>query len=170
MTHSRNHASKRTWNLELLAEAEPGRRNRRTIDGVLLAQGAFVVGLTAVIAKSAPVQDANVGQAVVTVLGWAPAVCRVALLGALALALAIVVDVPLRRRWTLARDIAVALIVLGGLACVLGRVVEADWVPVEADIFARWGFPELRRRSERSHCQRNQEGKAVRRTRSSTNL
>jgi glycosyltransferase 2 family protein len=133
-----------TWNLELLAEAEPGRRNRRTIDGVLLAVGAFVVALAAVIAKSAPAQDARVGHAVVAVLGWAPAVCRVALSGALVLALAIIADVVLRRRWALARDLAVALLILGGVACVLGRIVEADWLPVEADLFARWGFPELR--------------------------
>ena len=44
----------------------------------------------------------------VTVLGWAPALWRVALLGALVLACAIVADSLLQRRWALVRDLAVA--------------------------------------------------------------
>ena len=42
-------------------------------------------------------------------LGWAPAVWKIAVLGALLLSLAIVVDGVVRRRWLLARDVIVAL-------------------------------------------------------------
>jgi uncharacterized membrane protein YbhN (UPF0104 family)/tRNA A-37 threonylcarbamoyl transferase component Bud32 len=136
--------AERSWNLELLTAAETGRRNRRTIDAVLVAAGAFVVGLAAVIAESASAEDERVGRAVVAVLGWAPAVWRVALLGTLVLTLAIVAEALLRRRWSLIRDVAVALLVVIGLASALARLVEADWLPLEADLWSRWGFPELR--------------------------
>ena len=96
------------------------------------------------IAESASPEDASVEQALVTVFGWAPAVWRAALLGALVLALAIVADALVRRRWDMVRDLAVALVVALGLASVLGRLVEADWLPVDADLWSRWGFPELR--------------------------
>ncbi len=128
----------------LLTAAEPGRRNRRTIDGVVLAAGAIVTGLAAVIASSAPAQDADVAQALITVLGWAEAVWRVAFVSALALALVVVADVLLRRRWLLARDLIAALLLLVGLGVVLGRVVESDWFPLEAHLLSQWGFPELR--------------------------
>ena len=134
----------RSLNLTLLYAAEPGRRNRRTIDGVFLAFGAFVVGLAAVIAESASAQDDEVEQALVTVLGWAPALWRVALLAALVLAWAIVADSLLQRRWALVRDLLVAFIVVVGLASLLGRLVDGDWLPVEAHLWSRWGFPELR--------------------------
>ena len=137
-------AANRSLNLELLAEAEPARRNRRTIDAMLLALGAAVLGLAALIADSAPGQDASVGEALVTVLGWAPAVWRSAVVAVLLLALAIVVDVLFRHRWALARDLAVSLLVVAGLAGVFGGLVNADWVPVEADPFSHWGFPECR--------------------------
>jgi uncharacterized membrane protein YbhN (UPF0104 family)/tRNA A-37 threonylcarbamoyl transferase component Bud32 len=128
----------------MLTPAEAGRRNRRTIDAVLLAVGAIVVGLGAVISESAPAQDKEVEQALVTVLGWAPAVWRAALLGAVVLALVIVAEALLRGRWGLVRDLAVALLLVVGLASLLGRIVEADWLPVEAHLWSRWGFPELR--------------------------
>jgi uncharacterized membrane protein YbhN (UPF0104 family)/tRNA A-37 threonylcarbamoyl transferase component Bud32 len=137
-------SDERSWNLALLLPAEPGRRNRRTIDAVLLAVGAFLVGLAAVIAESASAADEDVAQALVTVLGWAPAVWRVALVGALVLTLAIAGDALYRRRWALARDIAVAVLVVAALASVLGRIVDADWLPVEGDLWSRWGFPEPR--------------------------
>ena len=95
----------------LLTVAEAGRRNRRTVDGVLLALGAVVVGLAAVIASSATTQDRQVGHAIVTVLGWADAIWRGLFVAAIGLALLVVADVLLRRRWLLARDIAVALVV-----------------------------------------------------------
>jgi glycosyltransferase 2 family protein len=133
-----------SWSVALLTSSEPGRRNRRTIDAVLLALGAFLVGLAAVLAESAAAEDEEVGQALVTVLGWAPAVWRAALVGALVLALVIVGGVLLRRRWALVRDLAIALLVVAGLASVLGRVVEGDWLPLEAHVFSRWGFPEVR--------------------------
>jgi uncharacterized membrane protein YbhN (UPF0104 family)/tRNA A-37 threonylcarbamoyl transferase component Bud32 len=137
-------SARRSWNLAMLTPAEAGRRNRRTIDAVLLAVAAIVVGLGAVIAESAPGQDEDVEQALVTVLGWAPAVWRAALLAAVVLALVIVAEALLRGRWDLVRDLAVALLLVVGLASLLGRIVEADWLPVEAHLWSRWGFPELR--------------------------
>jgi uncharacterized protein YceK len=77
----------------LLTAAEPGSRNRRTIEGGVLAAGAIVTGLAAVIASSAPAQDADVAQALTTVLGWAEAFWRIAFVSALALALVVVADV-----------------------------------------------------------------------------
>ena len=50
----------------------------------------------------------------------------------------------LRRRWALARDLLVALLVVGAVGSVLGRIVESDWFVVDADLWSRWGFPELR--------------------------
>jgi glycosyltransferase 2 family protein len=111
---------------------------------VLLAAAAPVVALGAVIAESASAEDESVEQALVTVLGWAPGVWRAALVGALALALAIVADALYRRRWDLLRDLALAVLIVAGLASVLGRVVEADWLPIDADLWSRWGFPEVR--------------------------
>jgi uncharacterized membrane protein YbhN (UPF0104 family)/tRNA A-37 threonylcarbamoyl transferase component Bud32 len=144
VTASQHAAGSRSWNLDLLSAAEPGRRNRRTIDGVLLAIGALVVGLAAVIADAAPTRDEDVAQAFVTVFGWARAPWEVALVSAVALALAIVAEVLFRRRWELARDLAVALLVVVGLASALGHLVVEDWLPVEGDLFSAWGFPELR--------------------------
>jgi uncharacterized membrane protein YbhN (UPF0104 family)/tRNA A-37 threonylcarbamoyl transferase component Bud32 len=115
--------------LVLLTAAEPGRRNRRTIDGLLLAAGAGLAAATAVFASSAPDEDEDVAQAVVTVLGWAPALWRAALLGALAVAFVIAADALLRRRWAIVRDLLVVLLVVVGVAGAL---------------WSRWGFIELR--------------------------
>ncbi|HUI36704.1 MAG TPA: hypothetical protein VLZ04_04385, partial [Gaiellaceae bacterium] len=56
----------RSWNVHLLTETEPGRRNRRTIDSVVLAAAAIVLGLSAVIASQAPGNDDDVAQALAT--------------------------------------------------------------------------------------------------------
>ena len=77
----------------MLAEIERGRRNRRTIDAVLLVSAAIVAGLTAVVARSAAEHDADVAQALVAVLGWADSLWRVAFVGLLGLALVVVLDV-----------------------------------------------------------------------------
>ena len=135
---------KRAWQLRLLAPSERGRRNRHTIDGAVLAVGAVVVGLTAVIARSAPTHDEAVGEALRTVFGWADAVWRVSFVGLLVFALVIVVDVLLQGRWELLRDLVVATAILAVAGAVLGRVVESDWAPVKAHLLARWGYPELR--------------------------
>jgi uncharacterized membrane protein YbhN (UPF0104 family)/tRNA A-37 threonylcarbamoyl transferase component Bud32 len=109
-----------------------------------MAVGALVVGLGAVIAESTSAEDEDVEQALVTVLGWAPTLWRVALSGALVLAWAIVADALFRRRWALVRDLAGALVVVAGSATFLGRLVDADWLPVEAHPLSRWGFPDVR--------------------------
>ncbi len=137
-------ATERSWRFALLTPAETGRRNRRTVEGALLGAAAIVVGLTAVVARSAPGHDEDVGRALTTVLGWAEALWRVAFVGLLGLALVIVVGVLVRRRWDLARDLLVAVLVLGAAGAILGRVVESDWVPLEGHLLSRWGYPELR--------------------------
>ncbi len=135
---------KRTWTFVLLVDQEEGRRNRRTIDAVLLAVGALVAALTGVVAHTAASEDNEVAQAFVTVLAWAEAFWRIVLVALLVLAFAIVVDVLARRRWALARDVFVALALVVGLGILLGRAVESDWLVVEGDLWSRWGFPELR--------------------------
>jgi glycosyltransferase 2 family protein len=137
-------AADRSWNVDLLTATEPGRRNRRTIDSVLLVWAAIVVGLSAVIASSAPEQDERIAQALTTVLGWAGAAWRTIFVCVLGLALAIVADVLLRRRWDLARDLLAAGLGVVGVASILGGVVESDWLPIEAHLLSRWGYPELR--------------------------
>jgi uncharacterized membrane protein YbhN (UPF0104 family)/tRNA A-37 threonylcarbamoyl transferase component Bud32 len=127
-----------------LAETEPGRRNRRTIDSLFLLVAAIVIGLSAVIAASAPGQDRDLAHALTTVLGWAGALWRTAFFGVLALAIVLVVDVLLRRRWDLVRDLLVAASGVVGAAVVLGRIVESDWLPIKMHLLARWGYPEVR--------------------------
>src|SRR5215470_7306900 len=81
-----------SWRVGLLGETEPGRRNRRTVDSVVLFWAAIVVGLSAAIAASAPVHDRRVAHALKTVFGWADPFWRAAYLVLLALAAAVVVD------------------------------------------------------------------------------
>jgi uncharacterized membrane protein YbhN (UPF0104 family)/tRNA A-37 threonylcarbamoyl transferase component Bud32 len=109
-----------------------------------LLAAAIVLGLSAVIASSASQQDEDVANALTTVLGWAGGFWRTVFVLLLGLALVIVADVLLRRRWDLARDLLVAAVVLGGPAIVLAGTVESDWLPVEAHVLSRWGYPELR--------------------------
>jgi glycosyltransferase 2 family protein len=134
----------RARTVSLLTYTEPGRRNRRTIDSLFLGWAAIVIGLSAAVASSAPDQDQDVADALRTVFGWAGALWRTAFVGLLVLALTIVVDVLLRRRWDLARDLLAAGLVLLATGVVLGRVVEADWLPAEGHLLSRWGYPELR--------------------------
>jgi glycosyltransferase 2 family protein len=134
----------RSLSLALLAPAEPGRRNRRTIDGVLVAAAAAVVGLEAVVARSAPGTDEEIGQAFATLLGWAPAFWYAVLLGALVLGLAIVADAVVRARWLLVRDLFLAVVVVNAVGSVLAHIVDSEWVQLALDPLSRWGFPELR--------------------------
>jgi glycosyltransferase 2 family protein len=128
----------------LLVPDEPGRRNRRTIDGVLVAVAAVLVGLEAVVARSAPATDEEIGQAVATLLGWAPGLWRAVVVITLVLALVIVADAVLRRRWLLFRDLLIALLVVIAGASVLARIVDSDWPQVGVDPLSQWGFPDLR--------------------------
>jgi uncharacterized membrane protein YbhN (UPF0104 family)/tRNA A-37 threonylcarbamoyl transferase component Bud32 len=137
-------AKSRSWSVALLTETEPGRRNRRTIDSVVLAMAALVLGVSAVIASSAPGDDEDVAQALATILGWADVLWRAAFVGVLLFAVVLVVDVLRRRRWDMARDLLLAALLVAGAAMVLGRVVISDWFPLEAHVFSRWGYPELR--------------------------
>jgi hypothetical protein len=142
--HEPDQSPKRSWTVALLTATEPGRRNRRTIDSVLVSLAAIVIGLSAVIASSAPEDDKDVAQALTTVLGWAEVLWRAAFIGVLALAIVIVVEVLLHRRWDLARDLLVAAVLVFGAAVLLGRVVVSDWFPLEAHILSQWGYPDFR--------------------------
>jgi glycosyltransferase 2 family protein len=128
----------------MLTTTEPGRRNRRTLDSVLLFAASTLIGLSAVIASSAERQDEEVGEALTTVLGWANGFWRAVFVSMLALALVTVVAVLRRRRWDFVRDLVVALLGVFGAASILGGVIEANWLPIEAHILARWGYPDLR--------------------------
>ena len=59
--------SGRGYDIALLTTAESGRRNRRTIDAPLLGFAALWTAAAAVIAKSAPTEDQDVADAIVTV-------------------------------------------------------------------------------------------------------
>jgi uncharacterized membrane protein YbhN (UPF0104 family)/tRNA A-37 threonylcarbamoyl transferase component Bud32 len=134
----------RSWGIALLAETEPGRRNRRTIDSVFLGLAAVVIGLSALIASSAPEDEEDLAQALTTILGWADSLWRALFVGVLVLAVVVLVDVLLRRRWNLARDLLLACLLVAGAAILLGRIVISDWFPLEADVLSNWGYPELR--------------------------
>jgi uncharacterized membrane protein YbhN (UPF0104 family)/tRNA A-37 threonylcarbamoyl transferase component Bud32 len=128
----------------LLTASEAGRRNRRTFDAISVVWGAIVIGLSAAIASSAPDHDQDVAEALTTVLGWAGALWRAAFFGILGLAFVVVVDVLLRRRRDLLRDLLVGAACVIGATSLLGWSVESNWLPVEAHALSRWGYPELR--------------------------
>jgi uncharacterized membrane protein YbhN (UPF0104 family)/tRNA A-37 threonylcarbamoyl transferase component Bud32 len=119
-------------------------RNRRSIDAVFLLVAAVVLGLSAGIASAAPRQERDVGDALRTVFGWAGGFWDAAFVCALVLALTVVVDVLLRGRWDLARDLLVAGLLVVGAAVVLGGAVADNWLPIKVHILADWGYPELR--------------------------
>jgi hypothetical protein len=128
----------------LLTAAEPGRRNRRTIDAIVLAWVAVLIGLAATLAASAEAADEDVGQALTTVLGWAESFWRLAVVAALLLGLLIAAAVVLRRRWALGRDLVASVVAVVAIGSVLSALVESDWFIFQADLWSRWGFPELR--------------------------
>jgi glycosyltransferase 2 family protein len=128
----------------LLTATEPGGRNRRTVDGVFLLAAAIVIGLTAVVASETPGVDADVAQALTTLLGWANGFWRAAFVALLLVAAVVVLDVLLRRRWRLARDLLVAAVLLAAVGLTLGGIVESDWFPVKGHLLSQWGYPELR--------------------------
>src|SRR5262245_8408244 len=137
-------AAARRPSLALLLPAEPGGRNRRAVDAVLVLTTAIVAALAAVAARSAPEVDEEIGEAVVAVLGWAPGVWRAALLGAIGLALVVVAASLLRKRWLLARDLSIALALVLVIGAVLGQIVDSDWLQPDVHPLSHWGFPELR--------------------------
>src|SRR5215471_2969052 len=137
-------SSRHSLNVGLLAPTAPGLRNRRTIDSVFLLFAAVVLGLSAGIASAAPRQEHNVDDALRTVFGWAGGFWDAVFVCALLFALAVVVDVLLRRRWDLARDLLVAGLLMVGTAVVLGGAVADNWLPIKVHILAQWGYPELR--------------------------
>jgi uncharacterized membrane protein YbhN (UPF0104 family)/tRNA A-37 threonylcarbamoyl transferase component Bud32 len=131
-------------NLHILAPFERGRRNRRTMDAVLLGVGAIFTTLAAAAAFAAPTQDEKAAKNVIAVLGWAEPLWRTVFVAALAFAAFIVVVALYRRRWELLRDIVVALALEFVLAVLLGRATISDWFPFEGHLLSRWGFPEFR--------------------------
>jgi glycosyltransferase 2 family protein len=138
------HPANRSWNLALLTPAEPGRRNRRTIDATFLLVASLVTGLAAVVARLAPDVDAELADALAPLFGWAPNVWRAAYVLALAFALLIFGAVVLRRHWMLTRDVLLAALIVAIAGSVVGRVVDSQWPQVDAYVFSNWGFPEFR--------------------------
>jgi glycosyltransferase 2 family protein len=136
--------AERPFGFALLVAAARAPRNRRPIDVALVAVAALVAGLTAVVARSAPEVDDRVSDALDGVLGWAPYLWRLLFAVALALALLVALDVFVRRRWLLARDLLVAVVLVGVVGVLLERVVAAKWTQAEAHVFSNWGFPEVR--------------------------
>jgi glycosyltransferase 2 family protein len=128
----------------LLTVTEPGRRNRRTIDGIFLLAAAIVIGLTAVIASVTPQVDADVAAALKTLFGWANGFWRATFVALLILGLVVLVGVLLRRRWALVRDLLVALVLLAAVGLCLGGAVESDFFPLKGHLLSQWGYPELR--------------------------
>jgi uncharacterized membrane protein YbhN (UPF0104 family)/tRNA A-37 threonylcarbamoyl transferase component Bud32 len=110
----------------------------------LLLFAAVVLGLSAAIAAAAPRQEREVGDALRTVFGWAGGFWDAVFVCALVLALAVVFDVLLQRRWDLARDLLVVWLLVAGAAAVLGGAVASDWLPMKVHILAQWGYPEPR--------------------------
>src|SRR5215469_10054282 len=140
----RGRAGIRSWRVGVLIQTEPGRRNRRTIDSVLLFWAAIVIGLSAAVAASAPGHDRSVQQALTTVLGWAGPLWRAAFFALIASAALIVVDIVLERRWDVARDVLAALAAVAVATVVLGGTVKSDRIPLRWHPLARWGYPEVR--------------------------
>jgi uncharacterized membrane protein YbhN (UPF0104 family)/tRNA A-37 threonylcarbamoyl transferase component Bud32 len=130
--------------MALLTTSEPGRRNRRTVDGVFLLAAALVIGLTAIVASGTPEVDEDVAEALKTLFGWANGFWRAAFVALLVLALVVVVDVLFRRQWRLGRDLLVALLPLATVGLVLGGVVGSNWFPLKGHLLSQWGYPELR--------------------------
>jgi uncharacterized membrane protein YbhN (UPF0104 family)/tRNA A-37 threonylcarbamoyl transferase component Bud32 len=128
----------------LLTSAEPGRRNRRTIDALALALAGFLCALLTVVAAAAPAGDRDLADAARTLLGWTPTVWRASVIGAIAMASLIVLEALLRRRWALLRDMGTGLALVAVAGVSLGWVVESHLLPADADVFGRWGYPEVR--------------------------
>jgi uncharacterized membrane protein YbhN (UPF0104 family)/tRNA A-37 threonylcarbamoyl transferase component Bud32 len=127
-----------------LTAADARGRNRRASDIVRLAGAVLAGALAAVVSASVPRTDEAIGDALGTLLGWAGPLWRIALLAALLLAVVIASDVIWRRRFNVARDVLVALLLVGAAGATLGGAVGSDWSPVDAGLWSRWGFPELR--------------------------
>src|SRR5262249_53402470 len=89
-------------------------------------------------------QDQDVGAALITVLGWAGALWRTAFFGLLGLAVVLVVDVLLRRRCDLLRDLALVGRGLGVAVVFLAQARATDWVALQTHLLARGGYRELR--------------------------
>src|SRR5262245_36306651 len=141
---ARDASAELSWEIALLVPAARPPRNRRPSDVALVAVAAVVAGLAAVVAKSAPEVDNRVGRALDAVLGWAPYFWRLVFVLALALALVVAVDVIVRRRWVLARDLLLTVGIVVAAGVFLERIVTTKWFQAEAHIFSNWGFPELR--------------------------
>jgi hypothetical protein len=141
---ARDASANPSWEIALLVPPAQTPRNRRPSDVALVAVAAVIAGLAAVVAKSAPEVDTSVGEALDAVIGWATYFWRIVFVLAFALALVVVVDVVVRRRWVLARDLLVALVVVAVAWIFLDRIVTTTWFQAEAHVFSNWGFPELR--------------------------
>ena len=111
---------------------------------MLVAAASALAGLEAVVARSAPETDEEIGRAVATLLGWASGVWRAVIVVTLALAFLIVVDALVQRRWLLVRDLLIALALVAAVASALAQAVDSEWAHLELDPLSLWGFPDVR--------------------------
>ena len=128
----------------VFADVEPGRRNRRASDVVLLAGAALAAAGASVVEAAAGDVVREVGDALITLLAWAEPLWRCAFAGSLAFVAVLLLAMVLRRRWTLLRDALLALALAAGAGVLLGGLVAEDWFPAKGGLFSEWGFPEMR--------------------------
>jgi hypothetical protein len=129
---------------DVFVSYEQGRRNRRTSDGVLIGTMAVLTAAAAAISSGAPAEDADLGEALVTVLGWADGLWRTVVVATILVCVMLLVAVVARRRWALGRDALLALGVLALVGSTVGRLVGPDWFALGDSLWSRWGFPEFR--------------------------
>jgi hypothetical protein len=144
------------WSLALLVPAEPGRRNRRTIDGVLVAVGIRLAGLEAVVARSAPETDEEIGRR------WPR--CSVGRRGlARGHRRHARACVPDRRGRFRSKAVdagsrpAHRPALVAAVASVLAQVVDSEWAHLEVDPLSLWGFPTSGSRASCGHRGRSPE-------------
>ena len=82
----------------VFADVEPGRRNRRASDVVLLAGTALAAAGASVVEAAAGDVVREVGDALITLLAWAEPLWRCAFAGSLAFAAVLLLEMVLRRR------------------------------------------------------------------------
>ena len=154
-------AAPRTALTDVFVSYEQGRRNRRTSDGVLLATMVVLTGAAAAIANGAPAKDADLGEAIVTVLGWAHAVWRTIVVAAILLCAVLLVAAVVRRRWAVGRDALLALGLLALMGGTLGRVVGPGLVRRRRQSLVQVGLPRVQARG-RGHGRHDRGSRADR--------
>ena len=96
------------------------RRNRRTIDATALILASLVTGFAATLTRSAREVNTEIAEALAALFGCALSLWRAAFVLAIAFAVLVAGDIAFRRRWTLARDLLLAVAVVA----IVGSIVD----------------------------------------------